>query len=67
MKLPAQSAGLPGNDWLFNIVPLDPAHRAGLTGHAAAKVCRAVTERLLHSLEGCRKIPGFDLDKENKF
>ena len=34
MKLPAHSAGLPGNDLLFNIVPLDPAHRAGLAGHA---------------------------------
>ena len=34
MKLPAHSAGLPGNDLLLNIVPLDPAHRAGLAGHA---------------------------------
>ena len=34
MKLPAPSAGLPGNDLLFNRVPLDPAHRAGLAGHA---------------------------------
>jgi hypothetical protein len=44
MKLPQRlpavgrhSAGLPGNDSLFNIVPLDPAHRAGLAGHAPAK------------------------------
>jgi len=34
VKLPADSAGLPGNDLLFNIVPFDPAHRAGLAGHA---------------------------------
>ena len=34
VKLPAHSAGLPGNDLLFNIVPLDPAHRAGFAGHA---------------------------------
>jgi len=34
VKLPAHSAGLPGNDLLFNIAPLDPAHRAGLAGHA---------------------------------
>jgi hypothetical protein len=34
VKLPAHSAGLPGNDLSFNIVPLNPAHRAGLAGHA---------------------------------
>ena len=37
VKLPAHSAGLPGNDLLFDIVPLDPAHRAGLAGHAPVK------------------------------
>jgi hypothetical protein len=37
MKLLAHSAGLPGNDLLFSIVPLDPAHRAGLAGHAPVK------------------------------
>jgi hypothetical protein len=31
------SAGVPGNDLLFNIVPLNPAHKAGLAGHATAK------------------------------
>jgi hypothetical protein len=34
MKLTARSAGLPGNDLLFDTVPLDPAQRAGLAGHA---------------------------------
>jgi len=34
VKLPAHSAGLPGNDLLFDIVPLHPTHRAGLAGHA---------------------------------
>jgi len=28
VKLPAHSAGFPGNDLLFNIVPLDPAQHA---------------------------------------
>ena len=37
MKLPAHSAVLPGNDLLFDIVPLDLAHRAGLAGHAPVK------------------------------
>jgi len=36
VKLTAHSAGLPGNDLLFDIVPLDPTHRAGLAGHALA-------------------------------
>ena len=39
MKLPAHSAGLPGNDLLLNIVSLDPAHRAGLAGHAPVILC----------------------------
>jgi hypothetical protein len=34
VNLPVHSAGLPGNDFLFSIVPLDPALRAGLAGHA---------------------------------
>jgi hypothetical protein len=38
VKLPAHSAELPGNDLLFNTVPLDPAHRAGLAGHAPVKM-----------------------------
>jgi hypothetical protein len=38
MKPPAHGAELPGNDSLFNIVPLDPAHRAGLAGHAPVKI-----------------------------
>jgi hypothetical protein len=37
VKLPAHGAGLPGNDLLFDIVPLDPAHRAGLAGHAPVR------------------------------
>ena len=37
VKLPAHSAALPGNDLLFNIVPLDPAHRAELAGHTPVK------------------------------
>jgi hypothetical protein len=37
VKLSAHSAGLPGNDLLFNIVPLDPALKGraygALAGH----------------------------------
>ena len=40
VKLPAHSAGLPGNDLLFGRVPLDSAHRAGLAGHAPVKIPR---------------------------
>jgi hypothetical protein len=45
MKLPAHSAELPGNDLLFNIVPLDPAHRAGLAGHAPVKKEKPTSNR----------------------
>jgi 23S rRNA (uracil1939-C5)-methyltransferase len=39
VKLPAHRAGLPGNDSLFHIVPLDPAYPAiGGTGHVPAKL-----------------------------
>jgi hypothetical protein len=37
-KLPAHRAGLPGNEVSFLIVPLDPASRAGLTGHLPVKM-----------------------------
>ena len=37
VKLPAHSAGLPGNDSLLDIVPLDPVNRAGLAGHLPVK------------------------------
>ena len=33
MKLPARTAGLPGNVLSFYIVPLDPAYKAGVAGH----------------------------------
>jgi len=33
LKLPAHRAGLPGKVISFYIVPLDPAHSAGLAGH----------------------------------
>jgi len=33
VKLPAHRAGLPGNETSFIFVPLDPAYKAGLTGH----------------------------------
>jgi hypothetical protein len=33
LKLPAHGAGLPGKVISFYIVPLDPAYKAGLTGH----------------------------------
>jgi hypothetical protein len=33
VKLPVHRAGLPGNEISFFIVPLDPAYKAGLTGH----------------------------------
>jgi hypothetical protein len=52
----AGSAGFPGNDSLFNIVPLDPAHRAGLAGHPPVKNhatsfddCKRNTPNLTHS------------------
>jgi hypothetical protein len=35
VKLPGHKPGLPGNVILFYIVPLYPAHRAGLAGYAA--------------------------------
>jgi len=38
VKLPAHRAGLPGKGMSFLIVPLDPAYRAGLTGHLPVKV-----------------------------
>jgi hypothetical protein len=37
VKLPAHRAGLPGNEILFFIVPLDPAYKAGLAGHLPVK------------------------------
>jgi len=37
VKLPAQRAGLPGNEISFLIVPLDPAYKAGVAGHLPAK------------------------------
>ena len=40
VKLPAHSVKLPGNDLLFDRVPLDPAHRTGLAGHAPVKIPR---------------------------
>ena len=42
LKLPGHRPGLPGKVTLFYIVPLDPAHRAGLAGHAPAK------EKMVH-------------------
>ncbi len=36
MKLPAYGAGLPGKVSSFDIVPLAPAHKAGLTRRASA-------------------------------
>ena len=38
MKLPAHRAGLPENEILFFIVPLDPAYKAGLAGHLPVSV-----------------------------
>jgi hypothetical protein len=37
LKLPAHRAGLPGKVISFCIVPLDPACKAGLTGHLPVK------------------------------
>jgi hypothetical protein len=37
MKLPGHRPGLPGNVISFYIVPLDPAYKAGLSGHSPAK------------------------------
>jgi hypothetical protein len=33
VKLPAYRMGLPGNEISFLFVPLDPAYKAGLSGH----------------------------------
>jgi hypothetical protein len=40
VKLPAHRAGFPGNEISFFIVPLDPAYKAGLTGHLPVTVQR---------------------------
>ena len=37
VKLPAHSAGLPGNVISFYIVPLCPAYKAGLAEHVPVK------------------------------
>ena len=37
MKLAAHRAWLPGEEWSFLIVPLDPAYEAGLAGHIAGR------------------------------
>jgi len=38
VKLPAYRAGLPGKVVIsFDIVPLDPAYKAGLAGHIPAR------------------------------
>jgi putative ABC transport system substrate-binding protein len=37
VKLPGHRPGLPGNVISFYIVPLDPAHSAGIAGHVPAK------------------------------
>jgi hypothetical protein len=37
VKLPDHRAGLPGKVISFYIVPLDPAHKAGLAGHVPVK------------------------------
>ena len=38
VKLPAHRAGLPGKVISFYIVPLTPTYKAGLAGHAPAKI-----------------------------
>ena len=38
LKLPGHRQGLPGNVISFYIVPLAPAHRAGITGHIPANI-----------------------------
>jgi hypothetical protein len=38
MKLPVRRTGLPGNEFSFHIVPLDPAFRAGLAGHLPVRI-----------------------------
>ena len=38
MKLPAHSAGPPGKEISFYIVPLDPAYKAVLAGHLPVKI-----------------------------
>jgi len=40
MKLPGHRPELPGNVILLYIVPLDPAHSAGLVGHVPAQIRR---------------------------
>jgi hypothetical protein len=46
VKLLAHRAGLPGKEFSFLIVPLDPAYKAGLAGHLPVKK-RA--DRISHS------------------
>ena len=44
VKLPAHRAGLPGNEILFLIVPLDPAYKMGLAGYLPVKYLVRNTE-----------------------
>ena len=46
VKLPAHSAGLPGNDLLFNIVPLDPAQKGGACGARSGQPFDSPAQRL---------------------
>ena len=60
MKLPAHKAGLPRNEMSFLIVPLDPAYKAGLTGHLPVKVqmSKRAKRRLRLRLRSRRKAIG---------
>jgi len=49
MKLPAQRAGLPGNEISFFIVPLDLAYKAGLAVHLPVNRKCKVTNFVLPS------------------
>lgn len=51
VKLPAHRAGLPGNVISLYIVPLDPAHSAGLTGHVPAHEFHIISEGLIDQIK----------------
>ena len=59
MKLLGHRPGLPGNVTSLYIVPLDPAHSAGLAGHVPAK--RTICNDGLAKVTSCMIRPPFRL------
>jgi hypothetical protein len=56
MKLPAHRAGLPGKVISFCIVPLDPAHSAGIAGHVPANTSKLLSSYHNLNLDTTQKI-----------